>query len=178
MPVVLELPRVAETEKPVKQRDDSIPPGMVLFLSIYEHYDLPAISYQKKLVTLENGNMREVETQVTRSFYFKNHRAVVTEEQAKLWRRRGMYGIHFIEAYPHPGIPRPAMSLYELLERQPAQAAQFLSLLEHHSGRVKVHGERGFTFQNEILREGARRAARAEIEKAKAELQPKAKTQP
>ncbi len=150
----------------VKER--VVQPG-VLFFSIYHHYDLPAIFHERKLVTLENGNVREVEKQVTRSFYFSNHRALVTEEQAAQWRRRHLYGIHFIEAYPHPGIPRGSFSLYELLEKQPAQARQFLSQLEHHSGRVQITGLSQFSLQNEVIREGAKRMARAEFKKARGE---------
>lgn len=143
----------------------------VLFLSVYHHYDLPAIMLQKKLVTLENGNVREVEKQVTRAFYFKNHRALVSEEQAVYWRTRGMYGIHFIEAYPHPGIPRGSYSLYELFEKSPSQAQQFLRLMEHHSGRVQEVGVKAFTIQTEIMREGAKRQVREEMQKSKAEVQ-------
>lgn len=168
MPEVMEAPKAPIKETPQQKG--------ILFLSIYPEYDLQINFTEKKIVKLEKGDFREIETSRTRSFKFKTHRATVSEEQAALWRRRGYYGIHFIEAYPHPGIPRGAASLYEMLTAEtgpgPAQARQFLSQMEQKSNaRYAAGAAKMFTVQNEIIREGSKRQAREEIEKARAQAQ-------
>lgn len=108
----------------------------VLFLNVRPKEGFQVNIPEVKKVRMQNGTWGDVETMRTRTMYFNRHRLFVPAGVAEAIRRRPGYGIHFMDAYPHPDIPKGELSLAEKCLKRPAHSKAFFNAMEHHGGAV------------------------------------------